>query len=513
MIKDAANLLSSPEYLLSLPIVLLVLFAAGIFLIDLVTPPEWKWMNAATAMAGVLFSAAGVMRIQSIQEQLESSGRRLQWAFGHSVLIDHLSIYFYYLFLIIAAITILTSVRHVQVPGVEQGKVYALILLSVAGMMCMAAGFDIVIIFVGLELMGLSTYILVAHLGKDLRDREAGLNYFLRSAFSSAVFASGLCLLYGLTGSTNLQLISQGLKNTSHAHSILGGHAVAILAVALTAVGLLFKIAAMPFHRWILDLCDGAPGSIAGFICLAFQVAGWAMLLRILLWGLYPLRAKYVPMLIIIAVISMLGANIAALTQTGAARLFAYSSIAQVGFIVLGLVSLASVRYPDPAFFEGFKGILFHLLAYTLMNLGGFAIVGALQGASLAGNRGKDDIGNLAGLFYRDPVLASFMAIFLLSLAGVPLFAGFYGKYFILHSLFASEHYVVAALAILCSIIGLYYYGRLAQVMFVCDQKLMGVSTGVSLTVALGILGFFTAAIGIYPKPFIRAVEWSLRLT
>lgn len=513
MIKDASNLLSSPEYLLSLPIILLVLFAAGILLIDLVTPPDWKWMNAATAMAGVLFSAAGVMRIQSIQAQLESSGRRLEWAFRHSILIDHLSLYFYYLFLFSAGFTILTSVRQLQAPVVRQGKAFALILLSVVGMMFMASGFDIVIIFVGLELMGVSTYILVAHLGKDLGDREAGLNYFLRSAFSSAVFAAGLCLLYGLTGSTNLQMISQGLKNIPQGHSTLGSHAVAIVAVFLTTVGLCFKIAAMPFHRWILDVCEGAPGSIAGFICLAFQVAGWAMLLRVLLWGLYPLRAEYVPMLIIVAVISIVGANVAALTQNSIARLFAYSSIAQIGFIILGLISLASAQYPAPAFFEGFKGILFYLLAYTLMNLGAFAVVGALRPAKTAQNQGRDEIANMAGLYYRDPFAAIFMAIFLFSLGGMPLFAGFYGKFFIFRSLFESGHYLLAILALLCSLIPLYYYGRLGQIMFIREPRLTPISAGAPARVALGIAAIATAVIGIHPQPFIRLIEWSMQLT
>lgn len=470
-------------------------------------------MNAATAMAGILFSAAGVVRIQLLQQQLERSARRMEWAFGHSLLIDHLSIYFYYLFLIIAAITILTSLSQVRVPGVQQAKVYALILVSVAGMMGMAAGFDIVIIFVGLELMSVSNYILAGCLAKDSSTREASLKYFLRGAFSAAVFAGGLSLLYGLTGSTNLQMISQGLKNISSDHAAPGSHALVMLAIGAIVAGLCFKIAAMPFHLWILDLCEGAAASIAGFICLAFQGAGWAMLLRILLWGMYPLRAKYLPMLIVVGLVSVMGANIAALTQTSLPRLLGYSSVAQGGFIIFGMISLISVQYPAPAFFEGFKGILFYLMAYTLMNLGAFAMVAALQTSNPARNREGDEIENLTGLFYRAPSLAIFMAIFLFSLAGLPLFAGLYGKYFIVHSLLESGRYILASLVLLCSIIGLYYYGRLAQVMFIRDQNLTPVSIGASLRVAIGILGFLTVSIGIYPNPLIRAVEWSLRLT
>ncbi len=513
MFTNAANLFSSPEYLLSLPVILLLLFAGGILLIDLVTPPDWKWMIAGTALAGVLFACAGIVRIQLIQEQLESSGRRLQWAFGHSVLIDHLSIYFYYLFLFIAAITILTSVRQVEGRNGQQGKIYALILVSVAGMMLMAAGFDIVIIFVGLELMSVSNYILAGCLPKDHNAHNAGLKFFLRSAFSSAVLAGGFSLLYGLTGSTNLQMISQSLKNISADQLAFGRHALLILAVGITVAGLCFKIAAMPFHRWMLDLCDGTVASIAGFICLGFQVAGSAIILRILLWGLYPLRREYLPMLIVVALLSEMGANIAALTQTSLTRLFGYSSIAHAGFILFGIISLASVQYPAPAFFVGFNGILFYLLAYTVMNLGGFATIASLQPLSSAGNQRRGEIENLAGLFYRNRVVAIFMAIFLSSLAGMPLFVGFYAKYLIVQGLFASGRYVLATVIVLCSVIALYSYGRLGQVIFTRDPNPTPVLKSVSLRIALGILGFFTIAIGIYPKPFLRAVEWSLQLT
>jgi NADH-quinone oxidoreductase subunit N len=513
VLTNAANLFSSPQYLLSLPVILLTLFAAGVLLIDSVTPEEWKWMNAVTAMAGILFSGAGVMKIQFIQARFEDSGRRLEWAFGHTILVDHLTIYFCYLFLISAAITILTSVRQVQIPGVQQGAIYALILLSVVGMMCMVSGFDVIIIFVGLELMSVNRNLLAGRLGKSRLRAEAGLKVFLRGALSSAIFAGGLCLLWRITGSTNLQLISQGLQNIRQPHSIFGSHAVVILAIAITVAGLCFKVAAMPFHRWLLDACAELPASIAGFVVVASQTAGWAMLLHILLWGLYSLRAEYVPMLIVIAVFSIVGANIAALTQTSLTRLLGYSSIAQGAFVILGLVSLASVHYPAPAFFEGFRGILFYLLAYLFMNLGAFAVVESLPPANLAQDRANDGMEDMAGLFYRDPALAIGMTIFLSSLAGIPLVAGFYGKYFILQGLFASGHYVLAALAIVCSIAALYYYGRLAQVMFIRDPQVKPIAVGVPMRVALAILGFFTIAIGIYPKPLIRAVEWSLRLT
>lgn len=532
MLTHIANSLNSSNYLLSLPIVLLMLFAVGILLIDLITPPEWKWMNSVTALAGVLFAAAGVMRIQFIQSQLGNSGRRIEWAFGHSMMLDHFSIFFYYLFLISAAITIVISVRH-NGGDQQNARFYAFILLSVVGMMCMAAGFDIVLIFVGLEVMTVTTYILTGCVGQGLSSRQSTLKCFMRGTFSSAVLACGFSLLYGFTGNTNLQMIAQGMRSMPP-HSGVISHGVVTLALAVTAIGLFSKIAAMPFHQWFLNAFDSAPGSILGLIAVAVQLASWAMLLRIFLWGLYSLRAQYVPMLIFVSVLSIVWASGAALIQTELRRFMAYSSIAHAGYMILGLIALASVEYPAPAFFEGFKGILMYLLAYTFMTLGAFAVIASLrpqkaipqqnkdrigdeaenQAEGQRDNRQEDGIEQIAGLFFSAPARAIFMLLFLASLSGLPAFAGFYGKYFIFHSLLAGGHYILAALAIACSIVAIYYYGRLAQVMFLRHStETMDMPIGIPMWTALGTMAIPTLVIGIYPGPFIRIVEWSLRLT
>ena len=204
------------------------------------------------------------------------------------------------------------------------------------------------------------------------------MKYLLLGAFSSGIFAYGLSLLYGLTGTTDLGGIRQALtqqiaQNSNHVSP------VAVIALLTTATGLFFKIAAMPFHQWLPDAYEGAPTSVTGFMSVAVKAAGWAMLLRIFLWGLYPLRTVYVPLLIFVSIITMTGANLAALTQNNLKRLLAYSSIAHVGYMLLGLIALASVDYPAPAFFDGFKGILLYLLVYTFMNLGAFAVVTSLR--------------------------------------------------------------------------------------------------------------------------------------
>jgi NADH-quinone oxidoreductase subunit N len=497
------------DYLLGLPIMLLTLFALGILLIDLMVPPEWKWTNALTAFIGVLFAAGGVARIQFFQAEFARHGERLEWGFMHVMVMDHFAIYFTYLFLAGTAVAILMSVKYLEIEHEHHGEFYALMLFSVVGMICMASGFDIVLIFIGLELMAISTYVLVGFLRTDRRSNEASLKYLLLGAFSSGIFAYGLSLFYGLTGSTNLANIQGGVGRIITENK---GHPTPILIVALltTSVGLFFKIAAIPFHQWAPDAYEGAPTSISGFMSVAVKAAAWAMLLRIFIWGLYPLREVYVPLVIFVSVVTMTGANLAALTQNNLKRLLAYSSIAHVGYMLLGVVALASVNYPNQAFFDGFKGILLYLLVYTFMNLGAFAVIASLRRRDVIG----DEIDDIAGLFSRAPTEAVLMLIFLLSLAGIPPLAGFYGKYFIFLSLIESSHYVLASLAVLYAVFGLYYYMRIANAMFMreaLDKTRLPISA--AMRAALGVTAFATIFIGIFPEHFIRLVTWGLSLS
>src|SRR5438128_8734240 len=487
---------------MSLPIILLTLFALGILLIDLMVPVEWKWVNAITALVGILFSAAGVWKIQ-----VALGTRPGQPAMMNAMVVDHFAIYFWYLFLASAAISILMSMHYLEIEHEHHGEFYSLILFSIVGMMCMAAGFDVVLIFIGLELMAISTYVLVGFLRTDRRSNEAALKYLLLGAFSSGIFAYGLSIFYGLSGSTNLHGISVYLRRQM---AMTGGHADPIIVIALltTATGLLFKIAAIPFHQWLPDAYEGAPTSITGFMSVAVKAAAWAMLLRILVYGLYPLRSVYVPLVIFVSIATMTGANLAALTQTNLKRLLAYSSIAHVGYMLLGLIAFGSGQMPASA--DGIKGILIYLLVYTFMNLGAFAVVTSLRQREVIG----DEIDDIAGLFFRAPTEAILMLIFLLSLAGIPPLAGFYGKYFIFLSLIESGHYILASLAVLYAVFGLYYYMRIANAMLMrqaLDKEPL--KLGPSMAAALGVTALATLFIGIYPEPFIRAVDWSLGLS
>ena len=494
------------DYLLALPITLLVLFALGILLIDFMLPQEQKWLNAVTALVGVGFSAGAVyFKIQDWMLRAGLPPGRGMPGMLNTVLMDRLALYFFYLFLAGTAIAILMSVSYLETEHENHGEYYALMLLSVAGMMCMACGLDIVLIFIGLELMAISTYVLVGFLRRDRRSNEAALKYLLLGAFSSGIFAYGLSLFYGLTGSTNLYVIQREL-----AVRVLAGpyKSVAIIALITTMTGLLFKIAAIPFHQWAPDAYEGAPTSITGFMSVAVKAAGWAMLLRILLYGLIPMRNIWVPMLVFVSIATMTGANLAALTQTNTKRLLAYSSIAHVGYMLLGLIAGTPTLMGLNA--DGIKGILIYLLVYTFMNLGAFGVITSLRHRKVIG----DELDDLNGLYSRAPVEAVLMLVFMLSLAGIPPLAGFWGKYFIFLSLIETGHYALASLGVIYSVFGLYYYLKIANAMFMGQAEKGEEKLPVSLTMraGIGLAGLATLYIGLLPNSFIQLVNWALGL-
>ena len=492
---------SSADYQLALPMLLLTLFGVGILLIDLILPEQWKRVNAYTALIGVVFSALAVGKLHLAYRAAERQGNEIVTftGFMDSLVVDRFAIYFFYLFLLGAAIAILMSVRYLEIEKESHGEFYALILFSIAGMMCMAAGYDIVLIFIGLELMAISTYVLVGFLRRDRRSNEAALKYLLLGAFSSGIFAYGLSLFYGLSGSTNLGVIAQKLQAD---HVARPSDPVVIFALLATATGLLFKIAAVPFHQWAPDAYEGAPTSITGFMSVAVKAAGWAMLLRIFLWGLYPLRPMYVPLVTFVSIATMTGGNLAAITQTNLKRLLAYSSIAHVGYMLLGLV--ASDGQTNST---GIMAIMIYLLVYTFMNLGAFAVITSLRRRNIIG----DEIDDIAGLYFKAPTEAILMLLFLLSLAGIPPLAGFWGKYFIFLSLIQTGHYALAATAVLYAVVGLYYYMRIANAMIMrpaVDPE--PVQTGPMMRLVLAVTAVGTVGIGLFPNFFINVTNWSL---
>lgn len=490
----------STDYLLALPMLLLTLFALGILMIDLLLPKQWKRVNAITALIGIGFSAASVGKLHWAYHLAQHKGLGfVDTGFMGTLLVDPFALYFFYLFLAGAAIAVLMSMHYLEVEHENHGEFYALMLFSVVGMMCMAAGYDIVLLFIGLELMAISTYVLVGFLRRDKRSNEAALKYLLLGAFSSGISAYGLSLFYGLTGTTNLGTIAARLQLIIATRPT---DPIVIFALLATTTGLLFKIAAVPFHQWAPDAYEGAPTSITGFMSVAVKAAGWAMLLRIFLFGLYPLRSMYVPMLIFVAIATMTVGNFAAITETNLKRLLAYSSIAHVGYMLLGLI--ASDGQTNST---GIMAILIYLLVYTFMNLGAFAVITSLRRRNIMG----DEIDDIAGLYFKAPTEAILMLVFLLSLAGIPPLAGFWGKYFIFLSLIQTGHYTLAAVAVLYAVIGLYYYMRIANAMLMRQPvESEPVRIRPAMKLALTITAIGTIVIGLFPNFFINTVNWSL---
>src|SRR5215472_16265148 len=451
-----------------------------------------RWLGYI-ALAGIMITAAFLFRLWGIEF----------YAYGGSLILDPFSIFFKLIFLIAAALSIAISLKYLDIERENHGEYYALILFATMGMMFMAGAVDLVTLYIGLETMAIATYVLVGFLRSNQRSNEASLKYFLLGAFSSAILLYGMSLLYGISGSTRFVDIADALSRRSLTDPI------SLMAMITLSAGLFFKVAAVPFHQWAPDAYEGAPTSITGFMSVAVKAAAWAMLLRVLGLGLEPLRAIWVPLLIFVSLATMTAANLAALTQNNLKRLLAYSSIAHVGYMLLGAVAYGSAA-ESGARVDGLKGILLYLLVYTFMNLGAFAVIASLRRRNVIG----DEIDDIAGLFSRAPTAAVLMLVFLLSLAGIPPLAGFWGKYFIFLSLIETRYYALAAIAVLYAVFGLYYYMRIASAMFMRQAlDTERVRTGGAMWGALWVSLAATLVIGVYPEPFIRLVNWSLNVS
>src|SRR6201988_849111 len=321
---------SRADFFFVLPEAMLVFFALAILLTDFFLTPAQKGWNSVTAMLGVIFSAASVPLIWKDSRPSHYS------AFDNSIVIDPFFIFFGFLFLASTALVILLSVRYMELEREQHGEYYALMLLATAGMMFLACGNDLVVLFLALETMALSFYVLTGFLRRERRSNEAAMKYLLMGAFSSGILAYGFSILYGIAGSTPLDLISIRLAER---HQVLpGGGILIFLAIATVAAGVFFKIAAVPFHQWAPDVYEGAPTPITAYVSVASKAASFALLLRLFLTVFWPVRIDWVMLMATVAVLSMTIGTLAAITQNNVKRLLAYSSITQVGYILLGFV-------------------------------------------------------------------------------------------------------------------------------------------------------------------------------
>ncbi len=482
---------TSTDHFSIIPAVMLALFGCAVLLADFLIfpdPRQRKWLIIFVGFAEI-FTGKGLWNQHA---WLASTGYTELSGFGGSVTVDAFGIFFNCIFLVAALLVAIVSYKYLETAGEHHGEYYGLILLAQCGMYFLATGTDLVTLFIGLELMALCFYVMVGFLRSDKRSNEAAMKYLLLGAFSSGFLVYGFSIMYGMAGSTKLADIRMAIEARP------AGDPVVLLALATTAVGLLFKISVAPFHMWAPDAYEGAPTPVTAYLAVASKAASIAFLLRIFLGPLASVRAAWEPLLAVVAVLTLTIGNLAAINQTNIKRLLAYSSISHAGYMLLGLVAGNAT---------GINGIEVYIMVYAFMTLGAFLVVVALRRRGIIG----EDIDDFAGLMHKSPGYALLMLIFLLSLAGIPPTAGFLGKYYIFLALIETGHYLLAVIATLYVAVAIYYYFRIVRSMFAREEtEKSALASSFGVRFAVGVSGILTLVIGIYPEPFLRFAQASL---
>ena len=412
---------------------------------------------------------------------------------AHGLLaVDNFALFFKAVFLIAAAITVLISIRYLEIEGASPGEYFFLILCATLGMMIMAGGIDLITIFIGLETMAVSFYILAGFIKPSQRSNEAAVKYFLLGAFSLGILLYGMSLMYGLSGTTNLRVMATLFAGQERDPRL-------VLAVILVVAGVGFKIAAVPFHMWAPDVYEGAPTPVTAFLSVGSKAASFAMLLRIFLEGLPSMSGDWKLLFAVLSILTMTVGNVAAVTQSNIKRMLAYSSIAHAGYLLMGVVAGTT---------RGVTATLIYLLVYTFMQLGAFAVVIMLRRADVVGDELKD----FSGLHIRNPFAAFAMLLFMLSLGGIPPTAGFMGKFWLFSAAIDAHWYWLAVIGVLNSAISLYYYIRIVVFMYV-KKETMGSEPvrSAPLTAALAVAVAMTLVIGLYPRLLFELADISAK--
>jgi NADH-quinone oxidoreductase subunit N len=490
---------------LILPEMELILFACGILLIDRWLSANEKHWNALLALAGTVFSGFTLYvqhgKMQALRDVNPESPGLL--GLHQSVLVDHFFLFFGALFLAGTVLTVLFSVRYLEIMAEERGAYYALLLFACAGMMLMVSGVDVLMVLLGLETLGLSLFLLVGFAQGDQQMKTAARSYAFQWACSTVVLAGGFLLLYRLYQTTNLGRIGAILEVRLDNAVPFAGLTVwsSALALGLLAAGAFFLMDAAPFHWFAPGVYESAPTPIAGYLGMAAKTAGFAMLLRFFTFLFLFAHEKWIHVWGGVAIVSLLWGNIAAMRQTNVKRLLAYGGVAQTGFILLGLVAGNE---------GGFSGMMYYLGVNLFMTAGAFGVLIVLQQRG-AGTELRD----LDGLFWRSPASALLLLVFMMSLAGIPPTAGFLAKYFIVKALLAHPHPELAAFAVVNALLSVYYYGRVAAYAWkkprtdaaAFEASPISISNG--QTIALTAAVFVSLAAGLYPEPFLRMARYA----
>jgi NADH-quinone oxidoreductase subunit N len=404
---------------------------------------------------------------------------------GGMFVLDNFAIFFKLLMLVSIVLTALASVRFVGNAPYPGGEYYALLLFTGVGMLFMVSGNNLVSIYVALAL---SSYVLAGYFKAEIKSTEAALKYFVLGAFSSGVLLYGLSLVYGVTGEMGIPELAKIFAGAEKSNLLLVG-------ILLILAGLLFKIAAVPFHVWVPDVYEGAPTPVTAFFSVGPKLAAYAVLARIFYVAFARFHADWGLIVAIVAAATMVVGNVSALLQSNVKRMLAYSSIAHAGYALLGVLGFRTEF--------GLWGILIYLLAYTFMNFGVFALVVFLETKGYA----AESVSDFNGLAKRNMTAAVVMLIFLLSLAGIPPTAGFIGKYYLFTSAMKAGYAWLAVLAVLMSAVSLFYYFRIAAAMFFTEGEGAPLKSSYALTTAVLICAAMTVLVGVAPQPVVEALR------
>src|SRR5437588_6987522 len=492
------SLINVHDLQLIAPELILTTIACLALVMEVILPYKLSKWTAYFSLAGIALalislaaqfkSIGGSFSLNALQGVTATDG------FYGMVHIDGFALVFRAIFLIAAALTIAISMRYLDIEREQHGEYYALILFATVGMMFLGGGYDLILLYIALELMAITFYVLVAFTKRQRRSNEAGMKYFLLGAFSSGILLYGMSLLYGIAGSTNL-----GEMGTKLGAAPAELRPVLLLGMIALAAGLFFKVAAVPFHMWAPDAYEGAPTSVTAFLSTGSKAASFALYARIFFVALGPMQIDWAPLLGIVAALTIVVGNWAAVTQENSKRLLAYSSISNAGYLLLGLI--ANNTY-------GNIGLVIYLLVYTLMNIGAFGVIISLRRRGIIG----DNVDDMTGLAQKAPGMAAVMGICIVSLGGLPGAGGSSGKYSLFWGLLQrgetdgkTWYYWLAAWAIINIVVSFYYYIRFIRVMYLsdetADEEPLTLSRPLQTAMVVALLGILF--IGIYPQPFI----------
>jgi NADH-quinone oxidoreductase subunit N len=470
-----------------LPEVVLSLWAMMVLLIDVFQKGERSQSSTLVGwftLAGLVLTAVANGLLLRVSEPSAAA----------MMAVDSFRVFTNFIFLTAAILFVLIAAKYLEEEQIRLGELYVLIMLATVGMMVFAGSRDLMVIFLGLELMSVPVYVLTGVKRRDRRSAEGALKYFLLGAFSSAFFLFGVALVYGGTGSTNLARIAAAVGVDG-----VAANAFVLVGLAFLAVGFGFKVAAVPFHMWTPDAYEGAPAPITGFMAAAVKAAAFAAFLRVFLGAFAGLYEQWGDIIFWLAVVTMIGANLVALVQNNVKRMLAYSSIAHAGYLLVALAAASQL---------GTAAYLFYLVVYTLMTLGSFAVVLAV------GRRGEErlDIESYSGLAWQKPVIGVVMTVFLLSLAGFPFTGGFIGKVFILRAAVEKGLIPLAVILVLSSLLSYWYYLRVAWYMWFrdpTDEPQAPLMLTGAMKAALVATAFAVVVLGILPGQLLEAAERS----